>query len=373
MLLVIAALTAVSAQAADITPLTADEFSEFSMSYSERPRPDLIERAMLFLDRSGWARSSNHLLPSMMTFSCIAHRPEQRNHQWTAVINSLHEPAKSLLARAVSSSPDDLLANTPLSAQKNDMNWACYFATGDTKYIRNLLEVAAQYGERKDKDLYLVAATAMWSLASNTRFPEVRHFLRSNGGPVAKAVLGTTQQAVEAEIRSTLAAWPSSNNATVSQSGPQSQIEGTNESRSAQEQIGYVIVDRSEPAFLQFHPLRATVTAQELQNLRAKAVIYKSEVVTWEEFIKRAHDYARTAIIKNDYPSDDVAGIAVCAMKRLPGPWSITWNGGLAFSEQDYRWAKAQYDSFASAAGKSYAKPAREPIDPKSWQGQLGC
>jgi hypothetical protein len=205
MLLVLAALTAASAQPTEITPLTADEFSQFSMTYSEQPRPDLIERAMLFFDRSGWAESSNHQLPSMMTFSCIAHRPEQRTRQWTTVLNSLHDPAKSLLGTAVSSSPDDLLAKIPSSAQKNDMNWACYFAAGNTKYIKNVLDVAANYGERRDRDLYLTAASAMWSLAANVHLPEVRRCLQSSESPVAKAVLGTTPEAIVAEIRNTLA------------------------------------------------------------------------------------------------------------------------------------------------------------------------
>jgi hypothetical protein len=205
MLLVVAAMTAASAQATNVAPLTAEEFSQFSMSYFEQPRPDLMERAMLFFDRSGWAESSNHQLPSMMTFSCIAHRPEQKAQQWTTIISSLHDPAKGLLRTAVSSSPDDLLAKIPLSTQKNDMNWACYFATGDTKYVKNLLDVAANYGERKDKNLYLTGATAMWSLVSNSRFPEVRRYLQSSASPVANALLGTTQEAIEAEIRDTLA------------------------------------------------------------------------------------------------------------------------------------------------------------------------
>jgi hypothetical protein len=205
MLLMLAAMTAASAQPTDIAPLTADEFSDFSMSYFEQPRPDLIGRAMAFFDRSGWAESSNHQLPSMMTFSCIAHRHEQKAQQWTTMINSLHEPAKRLLATAVSSSPEDLLRKIPLSAQKNDMNWTCYFATGDTKYVQNLLDVAAHYRERKDKDLYLVAATAMWSLASNSRFPEVRRYLQSNASPVAKTILGTPSEAIAAEVRNTLA------------------------------------------------------------------------------------------------------------------------------------------------------------------------
>lgn len=205
MLLVLAALTAASAQPTEITPLTADEFSEFSMSYFEKPRPDLIERAMLFFDQSGWAESSNHQLPSMMTFSCIAHRPDQRSGQWTKFLNALHEPAKSLLGTAVSSSPDDLLAKIPSSAQKNDMNWACYFAAGDTKYIKNLLDVAASYGERRDRDLYLTAASAMWSLASNARLPDVRRYLQSSESPVAKAVLATTPEAIVAETKNTLA------------------------------------------------------------------------------------------------------------------------------------------------------------------------
>jgi len=205
MLLMLAAMTAAAAQPTDIAPLTADEFSDFSMSYFEQPRPDLIGRAMVFFDRSGWAESSNHQLPSMMTFSCIAHRHEQKAQQWTTRINSLHEPAKGLLATAVSSSPEDLLRKIPLSAQKNDMNWACYFATGDTKYVQNLLDVAAHYGERKDKDLYLVAATAMWSLASNSRFPEIRRYLQSNASPAAMAILGTPSEAIAAEVRNTLA------------------------------------------------------------------------------------------------------------------------------------------------------------------------
>lgn len=45
MLLLLAALTAVSAQASDTVLLTAEEFSNFSMRYYERPRPDLLGRA----------------------------------------------------------------------------------------------------------------------------------------------------------------------------------------------------------------------------------------------------------------------------------------------------------------------------------------
>ena len=205
MLLVLAAMATMSAGATDIAPLTAEEFSAFSMSYFEQPRPDLIERAMLFFDRSGWADSPNHQFPGVMTFSCIFHRPEEATKQWTTIINSLHDRAKSLLGMALSSSPDDLLTKVPPSAQKNDMNWACYFAAGNTKYIRNLLNVAAYYGERRDKNLYLVAATARWSLVSNSRFPKVRRYLESTTGTVAKAVLNTTQAAVEEEIKNTLA------------------------------------------------------------------------------------------------------------------------------------------------------------------------
>jgi hypothetical protein len=196
MFLVLAALTAVSEQPTESTPLTADEFSELSMSYFERPRAQLIERAMLFFDRSGWAESSTHQLPSMMTFSCIAHRPEQKARQWTTFLNSLHDPARSLLGTAVSSSPDDLLAKIPSSAQKNDMNWACYFAAGNTKYIKNVLDVAANYGERRDRDLYV---------AANVHLPKVRRYLQSSESPVAKTVLGTSPEAIVAETKNTLA------------------------------------------------------------------------------------------------------------------------------------------------------------------------
>lgn len=199
------AASSTSARGADIVPLTAGDFSLFSMTYYEHPRPDLIEKAMLFFDRSGWAEIPNHQLAAVMTFSCIAHRPEQKAQQWTATIESLHEPARSLLRTAISTSPDDLLSKTPASARKNDGNWACFFATGNTKYIRNLLDVAAHYGERKDKDLYLTAATAMWSLVANSGVPEVHRYLQSDTGPVSKAILETNPEAITAEIKNTLA------------------------------------------------------------------------------------------------------------------------------------------------------------------------
>ena len=73
------------------------------------------------------------------------------------------------------------------------MHWGCYFATGDTAHIAAIVEELAHLAAPADLNLFLTAASAEWSLASNARqHPSVREFLeraRGSAEPLREAQL----------------------------------------------------------------------------------------------------------------------------------------------------------------------------------------
>jgi hypothetical protein len=186
-------------------PMTLGEFSKFTQEYFRTPQPERIESAMLFLDHSPLARETRTQVLITMSFSCITHRPELKQRSWEQAINSLHYPASALMKVAVTTEPDALVSGIPLSPQQNDMNWACFFGTGDTSYLDRIVAATSHSSERKDMNAFLAAASAKWSLASNAaHYQEVRTYvegLRSNKqyDAMAKEILESDPASIQAE------------------------------------------------------------------------------------------------------------------------------------------------------------------------------
>jgi hypothetical protein len=143
------------------------QFGEFSQNYYTEPRPDLIPAALAFLDTSPLASNPDRSPLVTMSLSCILHRPELKSRSWDAELAKLSEPARSLVQSAISTGPDALLSLVPISPNRNDMNWACFFGSGDEKYLDNIVVELAYLGERKDLNRFLTSASAQWSLSSN--------------------------------------------------------------------------------------------------------------------------------------------------------------------------------------------------------------
>jgi len=69
----------------------------------------------------------------------------------------------------------------PISPAFNDMNWAAFFSTGDTKYLDKILKISLESNNRVDRNLFLAGATAKWSLCSNSlTHDKVKEYLESN-------------------------------------------------------------------------------------------------------------------------------------------------------------------------------------------------
>jgi hypothetical protein len=144
---------------------THEQFSQFSQGYYRDPRPDLVDSAMRYATTKGlWAREASQA-PLLASFSCIFARHQERREAWKKSIAALAEAPRKYFQRAMDTPPMQLLAEAAVSPEKNDMQWGCFFATGDERYLREVIATMGFLGERKDMRKYLAGASAQWSLA----------------------------------------------------------------------------------------------------------------------------------------------------------------------------------------------------------------
>jgi hypothetical protein len=76
---------------------------------------------------------------------------------------------KQLFIFLIATNIDSIYAKTPLTPAFNDMNWSSYFATGNLKFLDRIILNIPLAENRIDRNLFLIGATAKWSLCSNAR------------------------------------------------------------------------------------------------------------------------------------------------------------------------------------------------------------
>ena len=82
---------------------------------------------------------------------------------------------------AMDTNIEELISKTEISPILNDMYWGAFFASGDVSYIDKLIDKLQYINERENKDLFLAAGTAKWSLGSNALFhPKVNRITSYN-------------------------------------------------------------------------------------------------------------------------------------------------------------------------------------------------
>ena len=76
---------------------------------------------------------------------------------------------KQLFIFLIATNIDSIYAKTPLTPAFNDMNWSSYFATGNLKFLDRIILNIPLAENRIDLNLFLIGATAKWSLCSIAR------------------------------------------------------------------------------------------------------------------------------------------------------------------------------------------------------------
>ena len=136
----------------------------------------------------------------------------------------------------------------------------------------------------------------------------------------------------------------------------------------------YVLIDRSDPSFVLFQGIPEDRRQEALDLIQSHAG-GRATLIAWDQFRAGVKDYARTAMIRNDYPDYNLAAAILCLLRAAPAmPWSITWNGGIAFTRNDYEWARRQFKSYSqNPSAYRPVNSARDPNNPGGFLPAFGC
>jgi len=147
---------------------TQQEFGDFMEGYYKNPRPDQVESAMRYIAGPGSPLMTGDSTSRMMqtSFACLFRRHPDKRDEWKKVIQTLPDTGHKFLNVAMESSVEAMFMATPILPEKNDMSWGCFFITGDTSYVQDVVLAMKHLEERKDLNKFLTGASAQWSLCS---------------------------------------------------------------------------------------------------------------------------------------------------------------------------------------------------------------
>lgn len=147
------------------------DLDAFMQGYYVEPHPELVAAAIDYIGRSDVPKKASALPPLVGFFTEVFASHTERLPEWRVVIDRQPPELRAALDRAAgwASDPSKLLEGMPSSPARNDVCWGAYFGSGKRVYLTQLLAELSHMTERDDLTLFLAAASAKWSLASNAR------------------------------------------------------------------------------------------------------------------------------------------------------------------------------------------------------------
>lgn len=86
------------------------------------------------------------------------------------------------------------------------------------------------------------------------------------------------------------------------------------------------------------------------------------DIVTLEEFTNRAHDFITSRVIRNEYEGSQIEQEVVNFLHKHTGsPLGVTWNGGIAITNNDAEYAKRTYQQYINNPEDYKRKKIQEP------------
>jgi len=185
---------------------TQEDLDYFVQYYYQQKNPALVSSAMSFLDKKSEIPVET-LMGGVVGFygEVFRENPDYLD-KWIIEINESSERGKQLFLNAlwlsntqkakeylnqkateetgeartamdkfIQSDPPNLKKLVPSNPAENDMLWGAFLAIGDPIYVTNIIDAATEYDNRVDYLLFIVAATAKWSLVSNAQQHEIVH------------------------------------------------------------------------------------------------------------------------------------------------------------------------------------------------------
>lgn len=176
----LAALVGPVARAQEAAPFKSlDDLDNFTTRYFLKPEPARVPSMIEFLNKEGvLAKYPNAQAPFLAFFCQVAAANPKLVPEWKKKIEKVDPATRKVLEKGLTLKLEDLLKETPVGPTHNDILWGAYFATGDEARVRQIIDGMKDLKERKNRDLFLKAASGKWSLTSNAeQHPKVKQIL----------------------------------------------------------------------------------------------------------------------------------------------------------------------------------------------------
>jgi hypothetical protein len=140
----------------------------------------------------------------------------------------------------------------------------------------------------------------------------------------------------------------------------------------AQAASDFVLIDWGDAAYTVY----AGLTADQADKAKAKISTEPAQLVSFTEFAEGRSKFIGERITIDEYANSRAIDGIVELVRKFPGtPFGITWNGGIAFTRNDYQYAKRQFSVY-SKSPEEYKQsrssaPNSDPVNPKGHLGPL--
>jgi hypothetical protein len=129
----------------------------------------------------------------------------------------------------------------------------------------------------------------------------------------------------------------------------------------------FIIIDHTEKSFTIF----AIIPGEGIDKVKESIEDKKDvNIISLEEFTNRAHEFIELRIIRNEYEGSQIGQVVVNYLHKHTGsPIGVTWNGGIAITNNDVEYAKSMYQQYISNPEDYERKKIQEsltdPLNPR--------
>ncbi|MEM9540402.1 MAG: hypothetical protein AAGA60_13000 [Cyanobacteria bacterium P01_E01_bin.42] len=184
--------------------LSKSQLEQWMSFYYQNPQPDRLPDAIATLSQEGYLQKANAVQPILFFLSCIFRDRPEKLSEWLSQWNDLPSRDRQILVNAIwlSNTPqareylanlaketEDLAIENTINSliQKSppdiaslpigdpsmiDVFWAGFMATGEEKYVLNIIAVLSNINSSEDSLKTAIANAAKWSLTSQARIHE---------------------------------------------------------------------------------------------------------------------------------------------------------------------------------------------------------
>ena len=127
----------------------------------------------------------------------------------------------------------------------------------------------------------------------------------------------------------------------------------------------YVIIDASKPHVTVYSSVKQALPGADFAKIKAAINSQTgASMETWESFKNNLSQHVSARIRKNDYPELPTREGLLAFLDKYDGvPIGLTWNGGIAFTYNDYMHTKRTYRAYLEEPD-TVLRPSERKYDP---------